>query len=95
MLIQDGINAFFAEDILNKGQRDQKIHTTKGCTKKTYTEVRGDNVGTLVIIFAILFSVQCINVAIRKAKNAVLEKQDRQIRLLEEIKEKVNSDVDR
>ena len=50
---------------------------------------------TLVILFAILFSVQCINVAIEKAKNAVLEKQDIQIRLLEEIKEKVNSDVDR
>ena len=70
------------------------IHTIEGCMKKTYTEDRGDHVGTLVILFAILLSVQCINVAIKKAKNAVLEKRDIQIRLLEEIKEKVNSNVD-
>ena len=93
MLIQNGINAFFAEGILNNGQSESL--NTEGCQKKTYTEVRGDDVGTLVIIFVILFSVQCINVAIGKAKNAVLEKQDIQIRLLEEIKEKLNSDVDR
>ena len=56
---------------------------------------RRGKLGTLVIIFVIILSLQCMYVALEKAKKAVLEKQDIQIRLLEEIKTKLERNDDK